>query len=751
MAEEEERTRLHETHALVDNKSLPSPSPKTQRSAKRSSKFNRILNNLERSILSQFSNQHNVNNNSRTTKPIKSSHSSTSKSHQTSSSANIMTPISIPIAANLQSQTKKRCNNAQQVQKDSHPTTAATASREKITFQVNKMDSQRQQQKPSKSKMILNKYQQQIVSTMCSNQLLVNNKLSIPPPHANDEARNQNHRLLFGGADTSTKNNNQSSHDTDNRPSSSIRSSANKKADDMSNKIHEVTQLRSNSSPASSAVSLPAIPSKPGSQYHNSNKRSIKGLNSNLLDVDDESGFFTYQSQRSLLTKATTNNQELTDGESQNKKSQNNSMILVPTTQVPLGKIDFNMVSPQQQYLYNYQTQPNPHHNQNHHQQLPQQSMNTQQQQLVAGNQVPIISLDSMNHPHISNNNQQLLNHMTNTQHPQGLNQFNNHRQLYASYGAPLTNVTVSSNTLLPYVGAHFDQEQQIYANAPPKPRRYQYYDPNQSMFSPALVATQTQNLPSMSNNATILVKQPYSNQRILTQQHQANHPIYTNASYLQAPRLYQQQMVQGNHQQENNNLQEQHHRQQLQINYPYIQHRHLGIPSTMTKSKSNLDARDLLRFKQSDRQLADSDVNRSNTLRPGNHQQLIYGSRYDGLNSYHNAPLQLSAQQPVGMSNYIQNSNLQRSKSVSHLLADYNNYLTNCNQPHDLINDCRQTSTAPKFISVSSASTNNLNFVGLVPVSGQQVSQVNQFVKVPSQLEISQPSHYNNNNHNGE
>lgn len=105
---------------------------------------------------------------------------------------------------------------------------------------------------------------------------------------------------------------------------------------------------------------------------------------------------------------------------------------------------------------------------------------------------------------------------------------------------------------------------------------------------------------------------------------------------------------------------------------------------------------------------------------------------------------MHLSNQQPVGLPNYSQSNNLQRSKSVSHLLADYNGYLAS-NQQQDLMID-RRPAGPPKFLSVSSASTNNLNFVGLMPVGAQQMSQPNQFVKVSSQLDISKPSQYNNN-----
>lgn len=765
---------MHESHA--HNKSLSSPSAKPQRSAKRSSKFNRILNNLERSILNQFGNQQhsatsNNNKSSRVTnKPAKGSHSTP----QSSSSANGLTSINLPAAAVLQSQTNKRCNNnaVQQVQKDARPTTTTAAARERITFQeAAKADLQRQQQKPSNSKMILNKYQQQIVSTMRSNQLLVNNKLSIPPPHANDEARNQNHRLLFGAGDSSAQNNRQL-HDTGdcNWVSSSSRSSANKKADTIGNKMCEVSQLRSNSSPASSAVSLPAIPLKPGSQYnHNNsnNKQSIKERDSSLTDADDESGFFTYQSQRSLSSaKTAATNQDasiLTNAnanELQNKTPQGSgSMILVPnTTQVPLGPVDYNMVSPQQQFLYNYHTQPIQHLNHNHPTHS-QQSMNTQQQQLVASNQVPIISLGSRSHSYTSNDNNssQQMNHVANNM--RGSNQqYNDRHRLYSSsYCAPAPNVTVSPNTLLPYVGGPFDQSQQIYANAPPKPRRYQYYDSNQSMFPAAMMAGTSQNLSTMSNNPSVhLIKQPFSNQRIMANQHQQqqqiNHPIY-NSSYIQVPSLYQQRIVQQNNQQPANN-QLQQHRQLLQINNPYVQHnQHAMMPSAITKSKSSLDARDLMRFKQSTgRQVVGGDSNRSNTLRLSHqqpHQQLIYGSRYEGLNGYPSASMHMSNQHPVALSSYSQSNHLQRSKSVSHLLADYNGYLAN-NPQQDLIIDRRQATAAPKFLSVSSASTNNLNYVGLMPVSAQQVSQPNQFVKVSSQLDISQPSQYNNN-HNGE
>lgn len=736
-----------------------------------SSKFNKILSNLERSILNQFNgSSHGTGAASGSSNSSSGSSASLIKTKGQSggkSSAAAALLIGAPTSAShsspanqveLQRNNNNKQCNGQQVQKDPAPTKG-------ITLQL--------KSEPTRVKTTLNKYQQQIVSTMRPNhQSMLNssggsssssngynnnnkmsNKLSIPPPHANNEARNQNHRIIFGASamPNPTKLSSDSivvGSSATLRPSTNNRLVANtttssSRGESIKQNVQqnnaETNLIRNNASPASSAKSLPttAIATKPtGSQTFNKS-----------INEDEESGFSTYQSRRSLFGDNTKINNttninaasQLTGG--QNTQQNSNNMIIMQTqTQVPIGAITFNnnsnnnLATPQQ-LVYNYQYPQLKHP-------LQQQTINTHNQ-LVANNQVPIPSTTTIdqsnkncyqNHPSqlhpFHNTPQQRLNqnHFSD-QHLQKNTQFQpiqqQSHQLYNLYALNPGQMQVQ----VPDNG-----QQEIYANAPPKPRRYQYYDssnPPTHLFPPQMIANMTpaastamttSTISSIANGNSIIHQQPMLNHQ---QQIPYNHPIY-NISYLQVPNLYHQH--QGLPVQVNNNQ----HQIPFNGSSDNQQHRPMNPPYPFTKSKSSLDARDLIQYKL-DAQ------NRSNTLRLGAQhrqqnlqhlqQQSIYGSRLDTMNHYPNT---LQGQQS-GMQFF--GNNLQRSKSVSHLLQpDYERQQMTQQHPKEQFVDHKHPINGPKFYSVSSASTTNLNLIGLSNSNQQQISQQqNQFAKLSS------------------
>lgn len=762
-----------------------------------SSKFNRILGNIERSIINQFAGSNSSSNNDH----HKSCGNKINGKNKQTANQKCKPPSSHTIGNALKSNQNKKAFE-QVVQKDPHQIAAKIAN--KITLQAksnsatNSANSTRggaelsttNNSKTNGNKTTLNKYQQQIVSTMRSNQLLVNNKLSIPPPHANDEARNQNHRILFGSSATAiqtfdTKNseqhisNPQIQH-TNN--SSRFRTSVEVDHSKQVNKLEtnyiiqrqQQDALGSNSSPASSARSLPTLTTKPlGSQplsSHTNNNTTT--TNNTSKDDEEESGFPNYQSRRSLIsTTRSVQDYSLNCEQIQNKP---NNMIPMQINQVPIGlPLNYN-----QQPMYksatlmpNYHQQQDPHkvkHWQHQQQVITTQnylnSNNHHHQQLVgAGNQVPILTADT------SNNNNPLTRYTNNT-NPQ-LHQFtstsNNNAQ---TFNQPFSDNQQQQQLYVLYCPTSIaivpissvDNGQQIYANAPPKPRRYQYYDSYQTTHSiPHLTTTSTTSSASANSiqPPPVITVSNGNNPQLL--RHQPQQLVFSHPNNFRQSLSHINQQVQHHHQQQQQRIKT----LQPSYNTSYVQlpnaHQGLGLkahdPSidqtsqsmhyngsyfkqqppprpTLIKSKSNLDAAELMKFKL-DKSFYQQQ-SQTNTLHIQSNRQPIYCSQYD-IN--HRFPDLATQHTPF---NYVPQSNLQRSKSVSHLAPEYNSQIINQSNQHRPT-DTLLVESLPtyerKHPSVSSASTTNLNYIGLVQSESRQFEQPS---RVLSQMNISQKNY---------
>lgn len=791
--------------ALAKSETHQQPPPTRAKSwASPSSKFNRIFSNLERSILSQFNG--NTNNNANATTATTTTNSQCGNRLKFSASA-----ANLPSQAQSKSSTNSSPNNKFKVQNDSLQT-ASTSDRRIALHQQKQMKSE---PTTTKVKTTLNKYQQQIVSTMRQNQhhLLLNaagshninntNKLSIPPPHANDEARNQSHRLLFGAPPASAS---QEQSDSVNRTSLVVGSSATLRPSKRhtTTRVGDIIRLddalasgdsttRASSSPASSAKSLPTTiiassNKSSGSQECNSNSNS-SNKESKTNKEDEESGFSTYQSNRSLIA----NSHSITstgDKSSKQQSSSNHSNMIIMQTQTQVSPlisgpcINFNngnaTLVPQKMMYGYYPTQ------------VSQQSMNTQQHQLVgASNQVPIMStLDqtvATNNCYTNNQSnllqqQQQINHHHHNHQPMRLSQNNHFNDLQhhqnqqppfgSLYSGSMT-VPMQSTQHHQPVASNLDANvtggQEIYANAPPKPRRYQYYDTtatfgqprfahHQLMLAPQMLpakpatmitTTTTAALPTGNNANSFYQHQQYNRQNYPQQPQMPNQqPIY-NISYLQVPNnLYQQQLQQHQPSARANNG-------ALLMNnnqYNGFQHRPApplppGQAGWLTKSKSSLETCDLMRYKLNKSSPIDTQQqahsNASHCVpqlyNQQQHQQ-IYGSRFDNSNSQQ----QQQQQQHYPVSNHHQQShfaqsNLQRSKSVTQLVPDYEHQRATNQQAQQqrdlLLADSRRTINGAKFLS--SASTTNLNVAGLY-------NEQNQFANFSSQTQqLQQPQYH--------
>lgn len=617
----------------------------------------------------------------------------------------------------------------------------------------------------------LNKYQQQIVSTMRSNPLLVNNKLSIPPPHANDEARNQNHRILFGAPtnhqtyDTTNDSDLVFNAQTDNKLRTSVEIDHSGKQSKLDSNRQQ-DSLRPNSSPASSARSLPTLTTKSSGSQQSSSHISNR-ITATSKDDEEESGFTNYRSRRSLVSTARSVQDYPTNTEPpQQNKNKPNNMLPMQINQVPINahSLSFNQHLCKSTNLIPYSQ--DSHHTQAIKWQPTTQAINTQnylhhhnhnQQQIVGGNQVPIITADTGNTTRYTNNPHQFANGNNNSQK---FNQFSDHhqqqqhqQQLYVLY-CPTSFAIVPINSV--------DSGQQIYANAPPKPRRYQYYDSYQTHSIPHTV-TSTAHSTSTSLPPPPVITVSDGNPLVChpQQQQQPQPQMFNHHDYRQSlSHIHQQQMQQQQQQQRIKSLQPTHNisymqlqnahqnlsitnqdplmnqaGQSMQYNGSYL-HPQLPNIQPLTKSKSNLDAADLMKFRLD--RLPFNQASRANTLHIQSNRQPIYCSQLDINHRFPDL-----AQQSTSY-NYPQSSNLQRSKSVSHLVPEYDPNQTNHqqqqqqsqrDQTNNLFVESLSTSER-KLPSVSSASTTNLNYVGL---SGQQFEPN---TRVYSQLNISQKNY---------
>lgn len=740
----------------------------------------------------------------------------------------------------------------------------------------------------SGSKKTLNKYQQQIVSTLTrSSQNLLNStttkplsttssssnpflvpttrQLTIPPPHATDEARIENHRMIFGNsvanssslslldsvdskdkntmgnvttnlatvAGHSTKNilhhnNSDGSNTIQQKPT---KSQMNPDPHSVSlfpnhytpNAQHDTSNLRPNTSPTSSAISLPNLISTQkqqnnlqGSQQsllhnlHNQNSNNnintrpfgqnhqTSSINEND-DDDEESGFATYQSNRQLVSQRSNLNPTPRSTPPQIPSRTNHSSTTA-------GELRRSMNSYQQLQQFNRQQQ----------QQLTNQTLKANQmnQQIQHNNIYGYHNATMQASTAIQSHQQLALQSQTNSKNivsmmGQPNNGFNN------PYLGP-QNMTIASNVVDQFAqGFTFHESsrsqpssivdatnQQIYANAPPKPRRYQYYDPNRRIFPNILPHASG---PSYSP----ITITDSSGQTIQYTQAQ---PQLHQGLYIQDS---QQQMVptQFNPMQQNQQI-SQHHQQQMinnppslvdQINGPQNVQRSIADvhlqrqqpqqqltqfrpqfqpPHALVKSKSSLDTNDVLRYKLV-RQPQPLNTVRDDTA-VTSHQRYpehlnAYNLYAENLNNMQNVPSQiqynldnnnvhrqLTTQYPGQYLDLNMQSNLSRSKSVTHLSGDMSAAPQSIRNTGPYFGEYRHSLILNQRppMPVSSASVTRLNYIGqnLNPsnllvqqqqqqqqqnnVSGRYLNQTNQINAEQFKSKFDNSNNSNNNHH---
>lgn len=647
------------------------------------SKFNTILNNLEKTILNQFHSQQQtqVNRTKTCNQKAKQNAIQTSVRQKLNSlSSNLNTSTSqIKKVEHIKTSSYQQ----QQVQDDTTSASKATiASNDQKGFS-NKVTLQSKNETSIKKRnTTLNKYQQQIVSTLRSSQNLLNNKLSIPPPHATNEARNENHRILFGSISQQTPNQSETTSDLINRNVTDAANTSKVPSRNSNGPIQiadyslNETRMPPNLSPASSAKSLPNLALKSvGSQ--------LNKLNECENDAKD-SGFPTYRSRRSLLLNqpSQTNQPSPTSNISYELKS--------PSTQ--------NMLQPNQQLMHS-PSQPFSHiHNVDNTTSMTRmQPMFNTQTTSSNSNQVPIMLLDP-NRGYINATSMSTVG-----ENHQKFDQHNNYPHNVYNFYVP-NRQSLTKNFI--------DPGQQIYANAPPKPRRYQYYDQNQMPMNQMYQAHNV--MPNQVNG------QPNGSARYFPQFQMSPYPI-NSQHMIQAKPLNDQsnfgQIVYNQHNFATNNSQLFPHeiqKKNLQPNRPNYQHSsHTQVSDPMQpvliRSKSSLEACELLRYK-SEKQLY------SNNDQPPNYLQ-----RYPSYSQSHHPHLNYRDSVHHGIGSSFNSNNLSRSKSVSHLAARPSDQATQ----NDLENRYSLT-TDHKPMTVSSASTTNLNYIGLNPTNHLN-SRINQ------------------------
>lgn len=713
------------------------------------SKFNKILNNIERSIMAQFNAGPSDAADHRHHKEDNTSRSASSKQQASSSristSGRSASSGSIPLTKTKAIIATKSANK---LPSESRSMQAGTTHHQNQTDRVTASESQLGKSDNSSKelataagsqptpanrggKMILNKYQQQFVSAIQTNKnrLAVNknsaisnssyshNRLSIPPPHANDEARNQNHRLLFG----CPRNQPSDFNSTNDQMASTYEQRSRAAATDTANQ-HPALFYHSSASPASSAQSLPVIKPRllPAPQSR---------LRTDAAD-EEESGFSTYQSRRSLANNAPSANRVSSDSGRPDMFMQNSRFPFENSTRVGLHNLAPHQLHQQQQQ------QQMIHQNSLRSRITQHQSTNNTQQQQF--NQVPI------SQGVMYNSNSLMQQQMNSHQQQQNTNRLSDNRnQIYGSYGH-LGPMPPSQITMQQQYRTQPLYDGQIYANAPPKPRRYQYYDPSFNINSQSAgPITTSQNYPPPHPTFS------QQNSGPLNRQFAFNGPTGQAQTYTQQ----HGGLING-----------------VQLPYrPQCQLPMLPAPSTLTKSKSSLDVADLSRFKRNGIQ-----ANEVLRVQPQSSNVPIYGST-KFINQIEPSTMQSNPNyHPQITVNYHQQqqppTNLQRSKSIGNLLPDYNAHLAQRQLAPLSANHLHQqhsiTSAYPKFLTVSSASTNNLNYVGLVNnntmlmnYSVKGSGQVNQIMQQTAPIENNNGKLYNsddgprncqfNNSHN--
>lgn len=610
---------------------------------------------------------------------------------------------------------------------------------------------------PTLTQQTFNKFQQQLVSTLRQNSVQshhasksscnISNKLSIPPPHANEEARSHNQALLFGRSVaesvTSLSVNHQSNKsgavDPDNlvhSNSASKRNSATSRliASNVVRPTSATTNARENESqrtcsPASSARS--SIVTRLGSQLSgNLRKRcpNSAAIDNNSLTTrteDEESGFSDFQSRRRPLEQTTTSNR-LTGAEaplvpsteqislSTATNTTSSNMISVPNNYWQAQNCA-SSYSDSLQHLYSSQVP--------QREAYPQQTVQQQHQYpiihpqifhssqcMMPTNQVPILS------PVIRKNLESPLYGSQHQQQQVRVNYFNPTQPQLPSMSLeqPIYGLhSVPSQVKSYMVAGGSEANQQIYANAPPKPRRYQFYNnmiessnypiqsttraPNAPVMIPIVRSStgvhpeglmKPRNQTSTGTNRLSFNNLPAhhnldpSNDLNIVDSSQINYAPHmsSNGSYI----------LQHDHR-----LQRQQHQQQ-QLSFAHF-----------NKSKSSLDSGDLAKLRQN-RQMRLPTVARPQAWVPP------YGSKI-GLSTPISTSLHTGhniSEASVSPKQVPDGSRLQRSKSVTHLLPDYELQTQLDAQARHMWNDSRQVVNNLRHLTTTAASATNLNNV---------------------------------------
>ena len=713
-----------------------------------SSTFNRILGNIERSIKGQFSvDKDNDNNyNSKIRK---------------NSRQQVRDRFELISGPSLRGDAGRK-NKSQRETKTESRITSSSSSSSSRAF-TNKSTGGE-----TLGKMTPNKKEDQPTSMIYQTHMMASSKLSIPPPHANDEARNYNLFISTNvnrnnestpllGFDSSTCSS--SSHDVnqlggqicDRRPLG-----ASNNATIIDNRqLKNGNYLSSGSSPASSARSLPNAPAFPPSHsdrshHQTSGSQTQSNTKRNNNDDSEESGFSTYQSRRSLQAqtaqmysqKLNSTNQQAGDHNKENNMFANYPRSYLSSTIMEHdGGMSNGRANVQQQQNGNHlfpHSQASLMRNQNFDRdQLPY--LTTQQHNLRAINNVHLIQNDISKqvpiHPQLSpitSNNinfsgppnqrfstmgRSVPQHQRSSIVPNSTSNLDNQRQNFIGLPASIDTE---------------QQQQQIYANAPPKPRRYLYYD-NTTTYNHNMMMNQ---LAARLDNGVHPRQQQQMGRPQPSLPSKLNQSHYNLNSQPSVPSLFQEKSQLLDSYQNNRDAT----RANGSFLFPMQQHQ------PMLKSKSSLDPSDIVKFRQNRRASEQTNEQQIYCSRPStiiHASSQVHSKPQNDLARNHFSQLSFNPQ-PGG--------NLARSKSVTHLLPESDGLqLSNTHDiPSRMLNCFRTENMARPEQSLrnlpakSSASTTQLNLIGLnnrgLAFEPIRPSRTTMMMRHPSSQQLGEP-----------
>lgn len=596
---------------------------------------------------------------------------------------------------------------------------------------------------PTLAHQTFNKFHQQLVSTLRHNNtqnhlatkpLSTNShKLSIPPPHANEEARSHNQALLFGRSVVEAVTSLSVSHQPN--KSSAINSNAShsesspKKSSATSRLVGTdaarptsatITEARDDSQRISSPARS-SIVTRLGSQLNGNlrkNSLSSKETNSNLLNrtEDEESGFSSYQSRRQPLNLRSSNGQITSADVPQDPAIEQISLStatnttasnMIPTPQSYWQSQNSAKSYPQNQpHLYQNQLQQRNAYSQHYAQQqspMIHSQIFQNSQSIIPINQMPMLSPilrknleNQLYDPPTQQQQQARVNYLKQMQAQQHQPPMSMEQPIYGLHSAP--------PQVKPYTLLGGSDNQQIYANAPPKPRRYQFYNNILESASYPMQVTRATNLsgtiPTIRTNSGVQQQnspmRPYEHVATgVNQPHMTDIPVSFHQN-LMDDMNYTSHMSQNSSYTLRHNQQLQRQQQQEQLNFVQI-----------NKSKSSLESGDLAKFRQN-RQLRIIPSARPQAWHP------TFGPMVGEINPLSGPAHHTHDVASVsGLSNqWLDGSRLQRSKSVTHLLPDIEMQINLDGRAKDMWNDSRRVVNNLKHLNTSAASTTNLNNV---------------------------------------